>query len=202
MKRQFTFGKITYYLLCLIVSISFIAANRVRVKRYSLYQMKVWELKAREGYVSWWKPDGMVYNRKLKKRVQSYSIGFGYNDQGTSARRKAIAKYTRDRKVSYSEAMTISMSLDVWNRKYHNDPLTNLAMQLYAYNRGTITSPSQLGRCCGGKNGCGHPRRNVRRSHNPRREFELALKRHDWIAIQAHVEENQKKAALNDRMYK
>lgn len=202
MKRQFTFGKVSYYLLCLIVVATLISANRVSVKRYSIYQMKVWELKAREGYVPWWKTDGKVYNRKLRKRVQSYSIGFGYNDQGTLARRKAIAKYTADGKVTYSEAMTISLSLDVWDRKYHGDPLTNLAMQLYAYNRGTISNPSQLGRCCGGKKGCGHSSRSVRRSHNPRRAFEVALKRHDWIAIQAHVEENQKKSALNDRLYK
>lgn len=202
MKRQFTFGKVCYYFLLLTSMWALLAANRVSVKRYSEYQMKVWELKAREGYIPWWKKDGMVYHRGLKRRVQSYSIGFGYNDQGSASRRKAIAKYTRDGKVSYSEALKISLSLDVWKRKYHSDPLTNLAMQLYAYNRGTIKHPSELGRCCGGKKGCGHPNRNVRRSHNPRRAFELALKRHDWVAIQAHVEENQKKAAISDRLYK
>lgn len=201
MRRYFSTGNLVYYFLLLTFASVFLAANKVKVKRYTPWQMKVWSLKSSEGYRSWWYKDGKI-TLPNGKRVQTYSIGMGYNDQGSWKRRKAIAKYTADGRVTYKEALEISLKVDCWQRKYHNDPYVNLAMQMYAYNRGTITSPKQLGRCCGGKWGCGHAKASVRRAHNPRRQEELAIARKDWVAMQKFTEEHQKKASQMDRLHK
>lgn len=186
------FGQTIYFSLWIVLAISFMAANRVDVTRYSPYQMLVWEIKANEGYRSWWYPDGHHYvNGKRKK---SHSIGFGWNDIG-GTRRGQIKKYTADGKVTYSEAMQITLNeINKWGR-LHSDPYRNLALQLYSYNCGKITSGSRLGKCHGGSKvrgkRCGHPNYKVRKQHNRRREYELALWNHDWMLIQKYTEDNK-----------
>lgn len=186
------FGNTAYFILWAVVAISFMAANRVTITRYSPYQMLVWEIKANEGYRPWWYPDGYHYVDGHRKR--SYSIGFGWNDIG-GTRRNQIKRYTADGTVTYSEAMQITLfEINKWGR-LHSDAYRNLALQLYSYNCGKITSGSRLGRCHNGAKirgkRCGHPNYDVRKQHNRRREYELALWNHDWISIQKYTEYNK-----------
>lgn len=165
--------------------IALIAANKQERVPYTPYQMLAWEIKANEGYKSWWYPDGIVRGK------QSYSIGFGWNDQGR--RRKEIAKFTKDGKVTYDEATQITMKEIAKYGQLHNDPYKNLALQLYSYSRGLIKSGSALGKCCRGKSGCGSSVKNVRKAHNQRRQFELALWNHDTNFIIQRTEQNKSK---------
>lgn len=192
MTRKIKFGDVVYISLWIILSASFIAANRVDVKRYSPYQMLVWEIKANEGYRSWWYPDGRA--RIGNQWRPSHSIGFGWNDYG-GTRRGQIKKYTADRKVTYDEAMKITLSeIQSWGQ-LNPDKYRNLALQLYSYNCGKISSGKQLGKCHGGINvrgkRCGSSDASVRMRHNRRREYELALWNHDWVKIQEFTENNQ-----------
>lgn len=192
------FSDIVYYASWTIVAVLFMAANRVEVKKYTPYQILVWEIKANEGYRPWWYLDGRAkINGKWRP---SHSIGFGWSDYGGTRRHK-ISKYTADKKVTYQEALEITISeVNKWGR-LHKDPYKNLAMQLYSYNCGRINDGSKLGGCHGTKKGCGHKCnmdgkrghkcKNVRRAHNKRRKFELALWRHDWRLIQEFTEENR-----------
>lgn len=196
------YSNVIYIFSWILVSIFFIAANKVDVKKYTPYQILVWEIKANEGYRSWWYRDGRA---KIKGTWKpSYSIGFGWNDYG-GTRRNKIRKYTSDGKVTYDEALKITLSeISKWG-KLHNDPYKNLALQLYSYNCGYTTNGGNLGRCHGGKHGCGHSCKNngkgghkcknVRKSHTRRRRCELALWNHDWRLIQKYTEENREKVS-------
>jgi hypothetical protein len=157
--------------------------------------MLVWEIKANEGYKSWWYPDG--YNRGRR----AYSIGFGWNDLG-NRRRGEIANYTKDKKVTFDEAMQITLKEINKYGVLNKDPYKNLALQLHSYNCGLTTRGSDLGHCCGGSKGCGfHAGKPctgkrchacaVREQHNSRRKFELALWNHDMINIKARTEKNR-----------
>jgi hypothetical protein len=75
----------------------------------------------------------------------------------------------------------------------HKDPYRDLALKLYSYNCGLVKDGSRLGRCHGGRNGCGHRDANVRKAHNRRRKFELALWKHDYVTILNYTEQNQDK---------
>lgn len=186
------FSSIAYYSLWAIVAALFMAANRVEVKKYTPYQLLVWEIKANEGYRSWWYRDGSAIIDG--KRRASHSIGFGWNDCG-GTRRSRIKEFTRDGKVTYEEALQITLNELGRYGKLHSDPYTDIAMKLYAYNCGKITSPKQLGKCHNGTNvknkRCGDPRPNVRKAHNRRREFELALRNHNWQLIHEFTERNR-----------
>lgn len=162
-----------------------LAANRQGKLPYSTWQIRSWEIKANEGYRSWWYKDGIVRGK------QSYSIGFGWNDQG--CRRKEIAQFTKDGKVTYDEATEITIREIQKYGTLHKDPLKNLALQLYSYARGLTKDGRKLGKCCGGKSGCGHRNRDIRKSHNPRRQFELALWNHDFNAIRVRTDANKAK---------
>lgn len=189
MKTQIIFG-------CLFL-FAFFAANKQPKNeneklKYNTWEIMAWEIKANEGYRSWWYEDGMVYNRKLKRRVQAYSIGFGWNDQG-KVRRDEIKEFTRDGKVTFDEATTITIR-EI--RKYgtlNKDPLRNTALRLYSYSRGLTTDPHKLGGCCGYKRGCGNANDNIRISHSRRRKFELACWNHDYATINRMTEENKQK---------
>lgn len=172
--------------LVVCVLFLFLNANTAPKIKYTPYQILVWELKANEGYRSWWYPDGTVRGR------QSYSIGFGWNDLG-NRRRKEIAKYTADKKVTFDEALEISLKEVSKYGRLHPDPLKNLALQLYSYNCGLAKSGKCLGHCCGSSRGCGSSKKNVRLVHNQRRKFELALWNHDVVNIMARTESNKDK---------
>ena len=203
--------RVIYYLMWIMFISIFIAANKTDIKKYSPYTVLAWEIKANEGYRSWWYPDGhFIVNGKRKN---SFSIGFGWNDLGTT-RRHEVKQYTADGKVTIDEAWAITLKeINKWPR-FHNDDYKNLAMQLYSYNCGRIRSSSQLGKCHNGTNArnkrCGHWCKsngknghkciNVRKAHNVRRELELALWKHDWIAIYNRSEENREKVdAINQQ---
>lgn len=169
----------------LTVLVIFLAANRVK-NTYTPYQMLVWELKANEGYRSWWYRDGVVRGKT------AYSIGFGWNDQG-NRRRHEIKKFTADKKVAFDEALEITLMEINKYGKLHNDPYKNLALQLYSYNCGLTKTGKKLGKCCKGKKGCGHYSSKVRQAHNRRRKFELALWNKDIPTIIKYTEENREK---------
>lgn len=181
-----TFGSAVYVFLCIAASIMFLAASKKPKPQYSPYQILVWEIKANEGYRSWWYRDGTVQNRP------AHSIGFGWNDCG-NRRRKEIKQYTQDGKVTFNEAMIITMKEIAKYGTLHRDPYRNVALQLYSYNCGLTSDGNRLGRCCGAKWGCGSAKKNVRKAHNIRRKFELALWRHDYDAVCGHTEANQRK---------
>lgn len=184
-------GTFVYYSMWVVVAIAFLQANKVPKPAYTPYQMLVWEIKANESYRPWWYPDG-----RTKTGKQKYSIGFGWNDLG-GVRRKDIAKYTADGKVTFAEALEITLSeVNKWG-KFNSDPYRNLAMQIHSYNCGRIMSYKELGHCHRGQNvdgkRCGSSNPRVRRAHNIRREYELALWRHDWVKIEEITEMNRAK---------
>lgn len=170
----------------LIFLVIVLAANKAPKLEYSPYQILVWEIKANEGYRSWWYPDGRVRKRK------AYSIGFGWNDQGRR-RRDEIDRYTQDGKVTFDEALQITLyELKKYGR-LHKDPLKNVALQLYSYNCGMTNKGSRLGKCCGAKKWCGNRNKDIRKSHTRRRKFELELWNHNYPMIRKYVEEDRKK---------
>lgn len=158
--------------------------------KYSPYELLVWEIKANEGFVPHWYPDGLVYNRKLKRKIQSYSIGFGWNDQGCR-RYEAKPFLNSNGKITYDKATQLTLYEIKKYGKLHSDPLKNLALQLYSYSRGMIKSGKQLGHCCGASYMCGNKNKNVRKAHNRRRKFELALWNHDYALISSMADDNK-----------
>lgn len=174
-----------YYTLITIVLALFLNANSNSHLKYTPYQILVWEIKANEGYRPWWYKDGW------NKGKQAYSIGFGWNDLG-QRRRGEIQNFTKDRKVTFDEAMTITLMEIKKYGKLHKDPLRNLALQLYSYNCGPVKSGASLGRCCKAAKWCGSSNPDVRKMHKKRRQFELALWNHDYVNIIAHTEKNRK----------
>lgn len=193
--------------LWIVVPVLFLAANRISYKKPSPYQTLVWEIKANEGYRDWWYRDGSA--RINGKTKPSHSIGLGWNDYGGTRRHK-ISEYTRDGKVTYEEALKITLAEINKYGRMHKDPYTDVAMKLYSYNCGEIKYPSQLGKCHGGTdaknkrcghscsmNGTkGHKCSNVRKAHNKRRELELALRNHNWPVILEMNERNRLKVVL------
>lgn len=168
-----------------VVVLLLLSANRVKIP-YTPYECIVWELKANEGYRPNWYPDGWVRGRK------AYSIGFGWNDQG-KRRRHEIEKYTRDGKVTFDEALKITlMEIDKYGQ-LNKDPYKNAALRLYSYNCGPTSDGSRLGKCCGARWGCGNSNPEIRKSHNRRRKFELALWNHDVKTITEVCDRNREK---------
>jgi len=176
-------GRLSLVLCALFL---FVNANIVPKIKYTPYQILVWEIKANEGYRSWWYPDG--YNRGRR----AYSIGFGWNDLG-NRRRGEISKYTEDQKVTFDEALEITLKEIQKYGQLHKDPYKNLALQLYSYNCGPTNTGASLGHCCNASKGCGSNNANVRKQHNSRRKFELALWNHDMAGIAARTESNREK---------
>lgn len=186
MINKYTHNLIAFAVL-VITATAFLAANRIKIN-YTPYQILVWELKANEGYRSWWYKDGFVNGK------QAYSIGCGWNDLGQT-RRHEIAKYTKDGKVTYDEATEITiMELKKYG-KLHPDPYRNLALQLYSYNCGPTKTGKSLGKCCGAKKWCGHSNPDVRKSHTRRRKFELYLWHHEFTKVNEITEKNKAKVA-------
>lgn len=188
-KHRTLLDKAGHISLIVCVFLLFLNANSAPKLKYTPYQILVWEIKANEGYRSWWYPDG--YNRGKK----AYSIGFGWNDLG-NRRRAEIKNYTKDKKVTFIEALEITLKEISKYGVLHKDPLKNLALQLKSYNCGLATRYSDLGHCCGAKRGCGSSSENVRNMHNSRRKFELALWNHDFVNILARTEKNKEKINL------
>lgn len=156
---------------------------------YTAYQILVWEIKANEGYRSWWYRDGVGGNGR-----PAYSIGFGWNDCG-GVRRHEIKKYTADHKVTVEEATEIMLAEIAKYGKMSNDPLRDVAMKLHRYNCGTTVTGQDLRNCCGGSSGCGRNSSSIRNSHNRRRKFELALWMHDLSEINRITSENKEKVS-------
>jgi len=179
---------------------SLVAANKPITNtstklNYSPYELMIWEIKANEGFMPHWYKDGFVYNRKLKKSVQSYSIGFGWNDQG--CRRKEAKPFLNSSgKITFESATKLTLYEIGKYGKLHNDPLKNLALRLYSYSRGLTRDGSKLGGCCGYNRGCGHKNKDVRKSHARRRKFEVACWNHDYATINAMTEVNRQKISM------
>lgn len=186
MKQHAILNKAGHFALVLCTLFLFVNANTLPKIKYTPYQILVWEVKANEGYKSWWYRDG--YNRGRK----AFSIGFGWNDLG-NRRRHEIAAYTKDKKVTFNEAMEITLKEVAKYGRLHADPYKNLALQLYSYNCGPTNTGKSLGHCCGAKKGCGSSDKDVRSQHNARRKFELALWNHDSVNIIARTEANRAK---------
>ena len=184
------FGSLCFFAL--------IAANKPIANdkmSYTPYQIKVWEIKANEGFVPHWYPDGKVYNRKLKRSLQSYSIGFGWNDQG--CRRKEAKPFLNSSgKITFEKATQLTIYEINKYGQLHKDPWKNVALQLYSYSRGLTKDGSKLGGCCGYKRGCGNSSKNVRKSHGRRRKFELACWNHDFATIKAMSDVNRQKISV------
>ena len=181
--------RLLWFTTFLIFFIIVVAANKAPKLEYTPYQILVWEIKANEGYASWWYPDGWNRGRR------AHSIGFGWNDLG-NRRRNEIKKFTSDGFVSFDEAMKITLyELEKYGQ-LNKDPLRNVALKLYSYNCGLTDDGNRLGRCCGAKWGCGSRNKNVRKMHNRRRKFELSLWKHDYPTIEKYVEEDKQKLQI------
>lgn len=195
---KLNFLRIGFGIICFVALLS---ANSQPKLKYTPYQIMAWEIKANEGFVPHWYKDGMVYNRILNRKLQSYSIGFGWNDQGCR-RKEALPFLDKNGKISYDNATKLTCyEIDKYGRLHKND-LKNVALRLYSYSRGMIKDGSKLGGCCGKRSGCGHGDRNVRKSHNRRRQFELACWNHDNRKIIEMTEENLKKIAKMQMLLK
>ena len=173
---------------CIIVLMA-ANVNHSEKLKYTPYQIMVWELKANEGFVNHWYKDGYVRGR------QSYSIGFGWNDQGNRRRHEA-KPYLSLNKITFDNATKLTLYEINKYGVLHKDPLKNVALRLYSYGRGLTKDPSKLGGCCGYSRGCGNSNKDIRRSHNRRRKFELACWRHDYEMINRMTEENIQKIAM------
>ena len=178
--------KLGRFALIIVLILIFFNAQRIKIT-YTPYQMLLWEIKANEGYRGQWYKDGFANGK------QAYSIGFGYNDCGSWKRRKDIAHFTSDGVVTFDEATKITVREVQKYGKLHNDPYRNLALQLYSYNCGLTKDGKRLGRCCGGNWLCGRKDANIRRAHNRRRLYELALWKHDVVNMNKYTEENKTK---------
>lgn len=178
---------LVYLISIAICASALMAANSQPKLPYTPYEILMWEIKANEGYSPHWYKDGFVNGK------QSYSIGFGWNDQGSSERRKEIAQYTRDGSVSYDEAGKITLYEIKKYGRLHPGDLKNTAMQLYSYSRGLTKNINRLGGCCTWKNGCGSKTKWVKKAHNRRRALEMALVHHDNRKIIEMTEENKVK---------
>jgi len=177
------------FCVIVIVLLLFLNANLSEKPKFSIYQIQTFEIKNNEGYRKWWYPDGKI------RGVQTYSIGYGWNDWG-GKRRHQIRKYTRDGIVTESEAYQIVLNELKSMGRLHTDPYKDLAMKLHAYNRGSIKSGRALGGCCGTKYGCGHRNANIRKSHTPRRKMELALWNHDFRYVNQRTIENKENLSI------
>lgn len=181
-------NKFIYPISWAVVLLMILSANRVQMPG-TPYELLVLELKANEGYRSWWYRDGYVKGR------QAYSIGFGWNDQG-KRRRNEVYKWTRDGKVTYDEALEITlMEIGKYGR-LHKDPYKNVALKLYSYNCGLTTDGRELGGCCGYRKGCGNKSSNIRKCHNRMRKFEIALWNRDINSLIKYHDENKEKVKL------
>ena len=179
--------RIAYFISATSIVVIFLAANKKERSEskalFTPYQIIAFEIKATEGFSPKWYEDGFVRGKK------SYSIGYGWNDQGS--RRNEIKGLLEGNRISKKNA-TILMNREL--EKYgrlHEDPYKDAALKLYSYNRGLTTNPRKLGKCCNGRSGCGSRNRNIRTTHNKRRKFELALWNHDWKTINEHTELNR-----------
>lgn len=170
-----------------ICIIGLLSANSQPKLPYSTYQLLAWEIKANEGFVDHWYPDGIVRGK------QSYSIGFGWNDQGMRRRKEAKPFLNLNGKINYENATKLTMYEIKKYGQLHKDPLKNLALQLYSYSRGLTKDPRKLGKCCGSTSGCGNKYKNIRKSHNRRRQFELACWNHDYRKIIEMSDDNKTK---------
>lgn len=148
-----------------------------RTTGYEPYQVLMWYTMSKEGYKDHWYEDGMVWNKKKKKYVQSYSIGFGINDHGDKEYHDEITKRICDKKgkVIFEKAVAeIKLYFDTHPCKFKTKDLyKEVAIRLHQYNRGSCTIEGKVDRCCGRKwrSGCGH---NLA-SHVERRNTEEAL---------------------------
>jgi hypothetical protein len=182
MIKKFNLFRIGFGCVCFL---GLLAANSQPKLKYTPYQILAWEIKANEGFSDHWYPDGIVRGK------QSYSIGFGWNDQGR--RRDEAVSFLTNGKITFENATRLTCyEIDKYGR-LHTDDLKNVALQLYSYSRGLTKNGSKLGGCCDSKFGCGNISKNVRYSHNRRRQFELACWNHDNQTIIEMTEGNLKK---------
>lgn len=176
------------------VLLVFLSANKLPETKlkYSPYEIMVWEIKANEGFVPHWYPDGKVRGR------QSYSIGFGWNDQG-SRRTEAKPFLNSNGKITFQNATKLTLYEISKYGQLSPDPLKNVALRLYSYSRGLTKNGSSLGKCCGARWGCGNASKNIRKSHSRRRTFELACWNRDIKTINRMTEENRQKVIAMGR---
>lgn len=186
-------NKTTTLFSCVVIFV-LLAANKLpstsKKIEFSPYQLMIWELKANEGYVPHWYKDGYVNGK------QAYSIGFGWNDQGQIRRKEAKPYLDKNGKISFDNATKLTCYEISKYGRLHADPYKNLALQLYSYARGLTKTGSSLGRCCGAGKGCGNKNKNIRKSHNRRRKFELALWHHDFETVKEMTFQNQQKIKI------
>lgn len=150
---------------------------------YEPYQVLMWYTMSKEGYRDHWYPDGKVWVKKdgKRKKVQSYSIGFGINDHGNSDYHDEITKRICDKNgnVIFEKAVAeIKYYFDKHPcRVKTKDLFKEIAIRLHQFNRGSCTVAGKVDRCCGRKHkpGCGA---NLA-SHIERRGTEEALATRD-----------------------
>lgn len=152
---------------------------------YSPYEVLLIYTKAHEGYSETWYPDGFV------KGKQSYSIGYGTNNQGhkkTTDRIKCL--FTLDGKRTNKELASLAIKdwFDLHKDKVKSkDIFEYTAGLLQIYNRGSYKI---LGACCGSKipGICGSDNKDIKASHECRRDFELNIKNKNFKAVKKELQ--------------
>lgn len=149
---------------------------------YTPYEVMVIYTRAHEGFRSRWYKDGIVSGK------QSYSIGYGINDQGNAKRHRMIQNKYLDASDTITKAAATKAIVDFYSEHERYVPSSNiwaeLAWKLHFYNRGT---PKKLFACCGSQSGCGSKNKNIRASHNERRNFEKAIYERDYVLINSTI---------------
>ena len=161
---------------------------------YTPYQVLLIYTKAHEGFSHKWYKDGKV------KGKQSYSIGYGINNQASSDLTDSIRmKYTYNGK--HTNPKLASLAIKDWYEKHKNnvksdDLYFRTAGLLQIYNRGSFKI---LGACCKSKTPgiCGSKNKDIKESHENRRRFELALKNRNFAVVKNELKKCQDK--LNSR---
>ena len=119
---------------------------------YEPYQVLMWYTMSKEGYRDHWYKDGMVWDKKKEKYVQSYSIGFGINDHGDSNYHNEITKRICDKNgnVVFEKAVAeIKYYFDKHPCKVKTrDLFKEVAIRLHQFNRGSCTIAGKVDRCC------------------------------------------------------
>ena len=203
MERKGTISVIL--LLLMILSSSFIWMKKKNYQQqvqefkyatgYTPYELKLIYTKAHEGFSPIWYKDGFV------KGKQSYSIGYGINDQGSKVNHDRINQLYTNNGVTTPLLASKAIS-DYYKAHEHLIPQSNIwketAYALHFYNRGT---PKQglIRRCCGKKwgEGCGSNNKDIRSSHNNRRLFEKALVEKDIDFIRQEMQKAECKINPN-----
>jgi hypothetical protein len=156
--------------------------GKTKLHGFSLYEVLIWHLKAHEGFLPYYYPDGKFP-----------SIGCGYNLVNGM---EMLNPYLKDGYLDFQEGILLTrdylekVAIPIVKATYPNlNPRQQLAWTLHYYNTGNLKS---LDGCCEKRIGCGSDDADVRKVHNTRRKYERSL--YDGKLTKSQILADQKSA--------